>query len=124
MKKYILLLLIVITASSFMRISFTEIITAIKTGDAREVAKYLDNSVEITLSEKSNSYSKRQAELVLRDFFANNPVKGFDVIHQSENSSSQYCIGNLNTSNGSFRTTIFVKQKGDKQLIQELRFEK
>ena len=123
MKKYLLSFLILIISSSFVNISFSQIISAIKTGKSTEVAKYFDSTVEITLPAKSNSYSKSQAALVLRDFFNNNPVKSFEVIHQSENGNSQYCIGNLKTDNGVFRTTIFIKQKGEKQLVQELRFE-
>lgn len=124
MKKYLLSFLILIISSSFTSISFSQIINAIKTGKSDEVAKFFDSTVEITLPDKSNSYSKSQAELVLHEFFTNNPVKNFEVVHQSENGNSQYCIGNLSTSNGVFRTTIYIKQKGQKQLVQELRFEK
>ena len=124
MKKLILFVIIAGLFSSFTAISFTEVLNAIKSGDAKKVAKYFDNTVEITFSEKSNSYSKSQAELVLHDFFKSNNVKNFEVIHKSENASSQYCIGNLITNNGLFRTTIYMKQKGDKQVVQEIRFEK
>ncbi|MEO6905100.1 MAG: DUF4783 domain-containing protein [Ginsengibacter sp.] len=123
MKRFLLPLFILTISSSFLTISFTEIISAIKSGKSDNVAKYFDSTVEITLPTKSSSYSKSQATFVLSDFFEANPVKGFQVIHKSENEGSQYCIGNLTTSNGVFRTTIYVKQKGDKQLIQELRFE-
>ncbi len=124
MKKFLLSALIVTAFSSFTYISFTEVINAIKSGNAAEVAKYFDNTVELTVPEKSSSFSKSQAQLVLRDFFNQNPVKNFQVIHQSEKAGSEYCIGTLTTSNGSFRTTIYMKQQGSKQLIQELRFEK
>lgn len=100
-----------------------EIISALKTGNASQIAKYFDNTVEIALPDKSNSYSKSQGEMILKDFFANSPVKSFDVLHKGENSGSQYCIGTLVTSNGSYRTTVFMKQKGDKQTVQEIRFE-
>lgn len=124
MKKYLFSLVIIAMFSSFMVAPFTEIINAMKTGKSTEVARFFDNTVEISLPEKSNSYSKSKAELVLRDFFKNNPVKDFEVIHQSENAGSQYCIGNLTTDNGVFRTTIYTKQIGQQQLIQELRFER
>jgi SAM-dependent MidA family methyltransferase len=123
MKKYLLSFFILIIASSFVTISFAEIISAIKSGKSEEVAKFFDTTVEITLPSKSSSYSKSQAALVLNEFFDANPVKNFQVIHKSENEGSQYCIGNLTTTKGVFRTTIYVKQKGDKQLVQELRFE-
>ncbi len=124
MKKAILSLLVVSVLSSFAVISFAEVVSAMKAASASEVAKYFDNSVEITVFQKTNFYSKKQAELVLSDFFQANTVKNFEVIHQSESSASQYCIGNLTTKNGVYRTTIYMKQKGSKQVIQELRFEK
>ncbi len=124
MKHLLLSFFVFLSFSFLLSISFTEIINAIKTGNASEVSKFFDNTVEITFPGKSNSYSRSQAELVLHDFFSKNPAKSFQVIHKSENEGSQYCIGNLETANGIFRTTIFLKQKGDKQVLQELRFEK
>ncbi|MEP6675332.1 MAG: DUF4783 domain-containing protein [Ferruginibacter sp.] len=124
MKRILTLLILPVILGSFTyTVGIDEVVTAIKSGNASQVAKYFDNTVEINLPDKSNSYSKSQAEMVLRDFFSNNPVKGFDVIHKGENAGSQYCIGTLSTKNGSFRTTIFMKQKGDGQVLQELRFE-
>ncbi len=104
-------------------VSIDEVVGAMKTGNSALVAKYFDNTVEITMPDKGNSFSKSQAEIVLKDFFANNPVKGFDVIHKGQNAGSQYCIGTLITKNGSFRTTLYMKQKGELQVLQELRFE-
>jgi len=104
-------------------VGIDDVIAALKTGNATQVAKYFDNTVDITLAEKSNSYSKSQAEVILRDFFANNPVKSFQILHSGNNGGSEYCIGKLTTSNASYRTTIFMKQKGEKQFLQEIRFE-
>lgn len=124
MKKTILFISIITLLSSFTFQAFDDIVNAVKTGDASQVSKFFDNTVEITFPEKSNSYSKSQAALVLNDFFAANAVKNFDILHKSDNNGSQYCIGNLQTSGGTFRTTIYIKQKGDKEVLQELRFEK
>lgn len=113
-----------ILVSSFtFKVGIDDVIAAMKTGNASQVAKYFDNNVEITMPDKSNSYSKSQGELVLKDFFTTNIVKSFEVIHKGENAGSQYCIGTLVTKVGTYRTTIFMKQKGDQQVLQELRFE-
>ena len=103
--------------------SIDEVISAMKAGNAADIAKFFDNTVEINMPDKSNSYSKSQAELVLKDFFSSHVVKSFTVIHKGENSGSQFCIGTLVTKSGSYRTTIFMKQKGDKQLLQGITFE-
>ncbi len=124
MKKIFTLLALGTLLSSFSLFSsIDEVIIAMRAGNSTEMAKYFDKTVEINTPDKSNSYSKSQAELVLKDFLTTNPVKSFEVNHKGENSGSQYCIGILVTKNGSFRTTIFMKQKGDKQLLQGITFE-
>jgi hypothetical protein len=124
MKRFFTLFSVLAIVSSFSTYAgIEEIIIALKTGNANGIAKYFDNTVEITLPDKSNSFSKSQAEVVLRDFFNNNPVKKFDILHKGENAGSQYCIGTLVTKNASYRTTIFMKQKGNRQTLQEIRFE-
>ncbi|MDX2001227.1 MAG: DUF4783 domain-containing protein [Chitinophagales bacterium] len=98
---------------------------AIQTGNAKEVAKYFDSSVEITVYNSEGVYSKAQAEMVLRDFFSKNPPTAFSLIHKGNSTQgSQYGIGTLSTSNGNFRAYIYVKQKGTTYFIQEIRFEK
>lgn len=115
--------MITLLTSFTTKLGIDDVIAAMKTGNASQVAKFFDNNVEISMPDKSNSYSKSQGELVLKDFFVTNMVKSFDVIHKGENAGSQYCIGTLVTKGGSYRTTIFMKQKGDQQVLQELRFE-
>lgn len=125
MKQFFILVITAFTLASFNVKSggIEEIIASLKTGNVSQIVKYFDTTVEITLPDKSNSYSKSQGEMILRDFFTNSPVKSFDVIHKGENSGSEYCIGTLVTKTGTYRTTVFMKQKGDRQTIQEIRFE-
>lgn len=104
-------------------VGIDDVIVAMKSGNAAQIAKFFDKNIEISTPEKSNNYSSKQGELVLIDFFTTNVVKSFDVIHKGENAGSQYCIGTLVTKGGSFRTTIFMKLKDNQQVLQELRFE-
>ena len=123
--KHFLVLSILMFFFSFFKVNtgIDEVVAAMRSGNSTLIAKYFDDLVDISMPDKSNTYSKTQAELVLKDFFTNNPVKKFEIIHKGENAGSQFCIGTLYTKNGSFRTTIFMKQKGGGQLLQELRFE-
>jgi hypothetical protein len=124
MKQIFTLLTIGTLLSSFTFLSsIDEVITAMKAGNTTEIARFFDNTVEINMPDKSNSYSKSQAEMVLKDFFSSNSVKSFTVIHKVENSGSQFCIGTLVTRNNIYRTTIYMKQKADKQLLQTITFE-
>lgn len=124
MKKIFTLLTIGALLSSFAFFSsIDDVIAGMKAGNSNDIARFFDNTVEINMPEKSSSYSRSQAELVLKDFFSSHAVKSFAVIHKGENAGSQFCIGTLLTKGGSYRTTIFMKQKADKQVLQGITFE-
>jgi Domain of unknown function (DUF4783) len=100
-----------------------DITYAIRLGNAGELSRYLDSRVDICLPEKSDTYSKIQAEMIIRDFFSTNGVRNFLVKKKQSGNGSEFCVGVLQTRNGDYRTTLFIKQKGDRQLLQELRFQ-
>ncbi|HEX4850756.1 MAG TPA: DUF4783 domain-containing protein [Puia sp.] len=103
--------------------SIDAVATAIRSGNVNQLSPYLDYRVDISLPDKSDTYSKSQAEMVIRDFFANIGVRNFQVKQKGENNEFVYCVGILETQNGNYRTSLFLKQKGDKQFLQELRFQ-
>lgn len=96
------------------------VITALRNGNATELAKYFDDNVEIKLPSKGNSYSRSQATVIMQDFFQNNPVKGFETKFKGDNGGSQYCIGTLQTRSGAYRTTFFMANRNGKQWIREI----
>jgi hypothetical protein len=133
MKNYLRLVLL---ACSFLLNSFAsppssygtgmeieDIVGALKTGNASQLSRYFDIRVDITLPDKSDNYSRAQAEMVIKDFFGNNSVRNFETKYKGENNGSKYCIGTLKTRNGDYRTKLFMKQKDSKQVLQEIAFQ-
>ena len=125
-KKMMLMLFFLLPGLAFSQSDVLDNIAgAIRSGNSKEVAKYFDNNVEITILDRESTYSRVQAEMVLRDFFAKNSVQSFNLIHRgTSGEGSSYGIGTLKTGSQSFRTYYFVKQKGSQPTIQEMRFEK
>jgi hypothetical protein len=120
-----LFLLLVFCLKAMPTNTLESITTAIQAGNAKQLAQFFDNNVDITVYNKEEMYSRTQAELVIKDFFAKNPPSSFKIIHKGASSQgSEYAIGTLVTAVGSFRTYIYIKQKGSSYLIQEIRFEK
>lgn len=119
-----LLLASTIVLSSFgQQSSIDEVIGALRAGNAAELSKYFDDNVEVTLPAKSDSYSKAQAQLILKDFFTSNDVKGFELKHKGDSPGGHYFIGTLQTKSGNFRAHIFLKTKANKEVVKELRFQ-
>ena len=115
----------VVVMSSFAQSTNTidEVIGALRSGDADGMSKYFDDNIELTLPVKSDSYSKAQAQVILKDFFGNNGVKGFELKHKGDSPGGHYCIGTLQTKSGNFRAHVFMKSKGSKDVVKELRFQ-
>ncbi len=97
--------------------------TALKSGNVSQLSPYLDMRVDISLPDKSDTYSKTQAEMVIRDFFNTHTVQNFKITQEGENGDFIFCTGLLQTQSGNYRTTLFFRQKGDKQYLQEIRFQ-
>ena len=102
-----------------------DVATAVKTGNAANVAKYFSSNVDLKILTQEDVYSKAQAELILKDFFAKNPIKSFSIIHKgTSKNGDQFAIGAYETTSGKkFRTYFLFKKDGASLTIQQLRFE-
>jgi hypothetical protein len=99
------------------------IFIAIKAGNAAELSKYMNSTVELQLLDKEDFYKKNVAETILKDFFNTCPTKDFIVSHQGAKNDTQYAIGNLKTEKGDFRVYILLKKVGQELLIHLIRIE-
>lgn len=128
MKKLILIpfLILVIAATTNASIDIiTDVAGAIRTGNAREIAKYFSSNVDLTILTEEEVYSKAQAEQVLQDFLSKNTPRSFSLVHQGVKSGAKYAIGTYVSAQGAtYRVYFFIKQSGTSEVIQDLRFEK
>ncbi len=97
--------------------------TAIKAGNASELTKYMNSTVELLLLDKEDFYKKNVAETILRDFFTEYRTKDFIIRHQGARNDAQYAIGNLETEKGNFRVYFLLKKVGPELLIHQIRIE-
>lgn len=103
-----------------------EVADAIKTGDAGAISKHFSDNIDLKILDREDVYSKAQAELIIKDFFAKHSVKSFTLIHKSAPSkgdNTQYSIGSLETYNGKFRVYFLLKKNVFKVMVSQLRIE-
>ena len=98
---------------------------AIKTGNAKEVIKFFNSSVDMNLDGEVAMYSKAQAEFVLRDFFKKHPSTDFSIVHTgSSKGGLQFAIGRYVSNADTFDVVIRVKEVSGAYLIHEINFVK
>jgi hypothetical protein len=127
MKKFLLvcspvIILLLLTNSLYGQIP-GQIITGLKSGDARTVASFFNSNVELVILDKENVCSKEQGEMILTDFFSKNKPTDFKLTFQG-GSDSVYGIGKMQTAGSNFRIYFMLKSFDNKPLIVQLRIEK
>ncbi|MBN3521314.1 DUF4783 domain-containing protein [Algoriphagus lutimaris] len=106
-------------------VSIDPVITAINTNSSSELAKYFESSISLNVNGQQGSYSRNQAEIVIRDFFKKNPSKGFTIVYSSEtNPSLSSFIGDYLSGEGTFKVFIKVSQQDSNLKIYSLEFVK
>lgn len=96
---------------------------AFKAGNAAELAKYMNSTIELLLLGKEDFYKKNVAEAILKDFFRDYPTRDFTIRHQGAKNDAHYAIGNLLTDKGDFRVYFLLKKVKDELLIHQIRIE-
>jgi len=97
----------------------SEIISALNTGDASQLSKYLNTNVELFIENKNDVFHKPQATEIIADFFRKNRVSSFQLLHKGNKDAASFVIGTLKTASGTFRLYVLTR----KNEIQQLRIE-
>lgn len=125
MKKFYLIIAVLALSISVSKADIPDgIVQSLKNGNAAELTKFFNVNVDLTIFDKQDIYSKTQAEILLKDFFSKNVPSNFTIIHQGGKEDTQYYIGKLTTSTGTYRVTIIIKAQGKTSLIQQFKIEK
>jgi hypothetical protein len=97
---------------------------AIKLGSSKEIVKYLNTTIDITIDGNLDSYSRTQAEFVLKDFFKKNPPSSFTIVHQgASKGGSPYATGQYSSTNQNiYLVWVRIKKIKEKYLIHEMSF--
>lgn len=123
--KYLpILVLLYLVPSVCLAGPIDKIADLIKQGNAHELSKFFAASIDITVLENTNVYSKTQAELILEKFFKENKPLSATVLHRVNSSATfNYTVLLLNTDKGKYRVAYTMKEVEKEMVVIELRIE-
>jgi hypothetical protein len=132
MKRLIIMMLAAALFMPFMQSSagipqgvIDNIAASIRAGNYKALSGYFGNAVEVELPGKEGTFSKSQAEMLLKDFFAKELPASFTVNQKGSSSGgSMFMIGTYKSANGVFRTYLLLKPVSQQLTIQQIQFEK
>ncbi len=123
MKRFLLLIALVVAAISVQAADITVITTALKTGNATNLQTCMDKSVDMALADKSKICNAQEAVSMLNGFFGSNKPSAFSLLHHADKKDSGFLVAKLTAGNKSYRVNVTYKVEGDKEVIQSIRIE-
>ena len=105
---------------------FAPVKTAIRAGNSEDLGRQLNATVGVDVNGKQANYSKAQAEMVLRDFFRDNPPADFSIIHTgaSQDGALQFAIGKYVSGKNTFSVLVRIKTSGKTRQVHDISFVK
>jgi len=100
---------------------FTSITKYLAAGDEVALSSWFADNLDVTVLSTSRNCSKKQAREILRNFFASNTPRSFQVSHRASEANKKYLIGLLNAGGELFQVTIYATSSGQETYkIQQL----
>jgi hypothetical protein len=96
----------------------------IRQGNIHELANLFAPSVNVTILDDENIYTKLQAEGVLEKFFSLNKPRTVKILHKiTSNPSYKFGVVIVTTEKGTFRIAYTLKETNGSFLLIEMRIE-
>ena len=123
-RKIILLLLFVMVGASVKAQNETEaLVQNLQTANFNSLLSYWDNQVEVNMPDLSGlkQFSAKEANELLKSFFSNKNILGFEKTAARQVGTTVYLTGKLVSANSKFNMTMLLQQNKNGLAIISLR---
>ena len=122
--RIIILLMFAAVQLSFAQMVPDDIIQAFEKGNARQLAEYFNNNIEMEILGEEYVTSKNQAARILQDFFKKHPPVSFKITYEGVKKDSKYGLGTLKCRKDTFHVNLYFMEGRKEKTIYFLSIEK
>lgn len=117
---YIVLTSLSLVFSSDADSSFNKLSGALESGNSDKIVEMIDAKVMMNLGGTDGVYSKQQAKLVLKDFFAKHPCKSFKYTHRTSSGNQGALATGEYFSEKKYSVTVQLQNKLNVYYLEKL----
>ena len=114
-------MLLLCVISSVVSAQSETIINSLSKNDIATFCNYFDNEIRISIPQSEGNFTKEVARKRISDFFDNNHLVQFSIIHKGIKNKDEYIIGKIETKNKNYRIQILIRDTKTKPIIQQIR---
>lgn len=95
--------------------------SAFEKGDANALSRMFSSMLVLEMPDKAGSYSKSQAQMIMRSFFSKHKADGFTINKRGEHrDGSQFLIGFYESADKRYRVYIILNDHENQLLIHHM----
>lgn len=123
-RKLVLLLLLIIGSTSIMAQNETEaVVQNLQTANFNNLLSFWDNQVEVNMPDIAGlkQFNAREANELLKSFFTNNSILGFEKSAARKVGNTVYLTGKLISNTTKYNITMLLQQSKNNFVIISVR---
>ncbi len=118
-------IILLILPFSILAQDYAKLGQAFTDGNTSAVGKWLSPLVDLSLEGKTQSLGRGDCKSKIQAFFNENSPRSFTKVHEGVSGNDvHYMIGELSTSTGIYRVTVYLQKSGEEFEIQSMEIDK
>lgn len=95
----------------------SQITKAIYSGNSDELSEFFNSNLELVMLDKSDICTKKQAKLIVKDFFDSNKPESFQITYEGLQSGVIHVMGELATNSEKKFNVYFLVENSNAQVV-------
>ena len=101
------------------------LILSLEIKNGEEITRYFDSKSEIIIDNKSYKGNRYQQSKILDEFYSDNSINKFNIIHQGDSENNIiYILAEYSSNNDLYKVLLILKNINNKYTIEKFKIDK
>ena len=104
--------------------SLENLILSLEIKNGEEISKYFNSESEIIIDNKSHKGNRYQQSKILDEFYSDNNINNFNIIHQGDSENNIiYILAEYSSNNDLYKILLILKNKNNSYIIEKFKID-
>ena len=100
------------------------LILSLEIKNGEEISKYFNSESEIIIDNKSHKGNRYQQSKILDEFYSDNNINNFNIIHQGDSENNIiYNLAEYSSNNDLYKILLILKNKNNSYIIEKFKID-
>jgi len=101
-----------------------DLILSLEIKNGEEITKYFDSNSEIIIDNNIYTGNRYQQSIILEEFYSNNNINKFNIIHQGDSENNIiYILAEYSSNSDLYKILLILKNKKNSYIIEKFKID-